>query len=121
MAVAVATVGGSDAVGAVGQFLALLAPSVLAGFCGHWLAGCLPKHSMHTCAKWHLGAILASFGVVAEADRLAFRCPIGARFELLSALAILALAVALSAFAAFLGRRQVHISVPGLRPLSVQS
>ena len=49
---------GSGSCTTVGQFLALAAPSVLAVFCGHSLAECLPKHSMHTCAKWHLAPFL---------------------------------------------------------------
>ena len=58
-AVAFGAVGaGSESCAAVGQFLALAAESALDAFCGHSLAGCLPKHSMHTCAKWHLAPFL---------------------------------------------------------------
>ena len=49
---------GSGSCTTTGQFLALAALSALAAFCGHSLAGCLPKHSMHTCAKWHLAPFL---------------------------------------------------------------
>ena len=113
--------GSSGACWAAGQFLALLAPSALAAFCGHSLAGCLPKHSMHAHVREvALSAVLAALGVVAEANRLAFGGSVGTLLELLSAFAILALAVSFSALAALLGGRLLCVSVPGLRPFSVQ-
>ena len=58
-AVALGAVGAdSEPGGAEGQFLALAAESALDVLCGHSLAGCLPKHSMQTCAKWHLAPFL---------------------------------------------------------------
>ena len=59
VAAGVKTSGGdSGCCTAMGQFLALAVPSAFAAFCVHSLAGCLPKHSMHTCAKWHLAPFL---------------------------------------------------------------
>ena len=67
--------------------------------------------------KVALSALLAAaLAIVAEADGLAVRRAVGALLKLLSALAVLALAFALSTLS--LGR--ALCSVPGLGPLSVQ-
>ena len=71
--------------------------------------------------KVALSAVLAALGIVAEADGLAIGGPVGALLQLLSAFAVLAFAGSLSALAALLGGRLLGVSVPGLRPLSVQS
>ena len=71
----------------------------------HLVAGCLPRHLVQTCLKWHLSPLLAPvLSLVAEADRLSLQCPRVAllrlaRFDLLAIVALLtfvALALALS-------------------------
>ena len=58
------------------QLVAFAAASLVA-FLGHLLAACFPKHSMHTCAKWHLSPFLQPLAL----KRKQIGCPSGVLSE----------------------------------------